>query len=118
VQVGIEHLHVMITHDDGSWFAQGMEVDYFTEGTSLKDVKKRFENGLEATVDLHLKAFGTAKKLFSPAPDEVWVEYLDSVAEGKLFAYSQATFHTLPARFSHRFPFSNIQYYTREKRAA
>lgn len=117
IRVGIKHLSVFVTHEDGSWFAQGMEVDYFTEGTSLKDVQERFERGLEKTIDLHLQAYGNANRLFVPAPAEVWREFLSSATSGDLFAYSQVTEHRLPHRFYQRFPFTRVRYFPREKAA-
>jgi len=111
LSVLIEHLRVLVTHDDGSWFAQGLEIDYFAEGTSLNDVQARFERGLEATVDLYVKAYGNADRRWSlRAPDEVWTEFMDS-AVGDLFEYRQVTTHDLPAHAARRLPFSGIRYY-------
>lgn len=66
------NLHVRITRDDEHWFAQGYEIDYAAEGDSLDDVKLRFQCGLSATIQEHLKIFGTAAKLLMPSPAEVW----------------------------------------------
>jgi len=117
IRVGIQHLSVFVTHDDASWFAQGMEVDYFTEGASLEDVQERFERGLEKTIDLHLKAYGDANRLFVPAPAEIWKEFLSSATGGDLFAYTQVTEHRLPERFYQRFPFTRVRYFPQKKAA-
>jgi predicted RNase H-like HicB family nuclease len=44
-------LRVFIYNDDGSYFAQGLELDYFAQGESLEDVKARFFDGLLLTLD-------------------------------------------------------------------
>ena len=65
------NVRVLILHDDGSWFAQGVEVDYGTQAKSLDHVKRRFEEGLAATVKEHLRGFGTIDALVEPAPEEI-----------------------------------------------
>ena len=107
--VGIGNLRVMITHDDGAWFAQALEIDYASQGSSIADVKRRFEDGLRATIDEHLKIFGSIEKLLQPAPREVWVELVDAATMAKL--YSQMSVHVHEA-----LPFDKIEYY--ERRAA
>jgi hypothetical protein len=102
VGVGIWNLHVMITNDDGSWFAQAFEIDYAAQGSTLDDVKARFETGLYATIDEHLKVFGGLKQLVQPAPPEVWQELLETCNEEHQFEYSQISVHKLP--------FKNIEY--------
>ena len=72
--VGIGNLRVMVFNDDGSWFAQGLEIDYFSQGDSLEDVKARFEGGLCATFSEHLKTHGTIEGVLKVAPQEVWQE--------------------------------------------
>ena len=107
--VGIGNLRVMITRDHGSWFAQGLEIDYAAQGSSLEDVKKRFEEGLAATIEEHLKIYASIDKLLRPAPKEVWVELANAAAEMK--RYSQVSVHTLRS-----LPFERIEYF--EPRAA
>ena len=63
-------VHVLILNDDGSWFAHGIEADYSAEGTSLEDVRKRFEEGFGATVRAYFKRDGNIFGAFRPAPDE------------------------------------------------
>jgi hypothetical protein len=104
--VGIGNLRVMLFNDDGSWFAQGLEIDYAAQGSSVDDVQKRFEAGLCATLDSHLKMYGTIDGVLQIAPPEVWAE-LFTHAPLKRW-YSQLSFHKLP--------FSGVEFY--EKIAA
>ena len=101
--VGIGNLRVMITNDDGSWFAQALEVDYAAQGSSFEDVKRRFERGLRATVDEHLKVYGSIEKLLRPAPRSVWVTFLLAAKIEQRF--SQVTVHVHRA-----LPFEKIDY--------
>jgi len=107
--VGIGNLRVMITRDDGSWFAHALEIDYAAQGSSWADVKRRFENGLRATIDEHLKIYGSIEKLLWPAPPEVWAELFKAESTVKL--YAQVSVHVHKA-----LPFDQIEYY--ERRAA
>ena len=102
--VGIGNLRVMITNDDGSWFAQALEIDYAAQGDTEEDVKQRFEKGLEATIDEHLQIHGTIEKLLQPAPQEVWVEMFKTAEKGKLF--SQVSVHIHEA-----LQYENIEYF-------
>jgi hypothetical protein len=90
--VGVGNLRVIITKDDGSWFAQALEIDYAAEGISLSDVKRRFEQGLEATIDEHLKRHGRLEQLFQPAPRDIWNEWYLMLGAAK-YRFSQVTVH-------------------------
>ncbi len=73
--VAIGALKVVIAKDGAnSWFAQGLDIDYAAEGTSVENVKENFVNGLVATIDLHLKAYADLSKFLKPAPQDVWQE--------------------------------------------
>lgn len=95
VGVGIWNLHVIITSDDGSFFAQAAEIDYAAQGDSLEDVKGRFQQGLCATIHEHLTVYGNIEHLVHPAPPEVWKEIF-GVAEGAQHEYSQLSVHFVP----------------------
>ena len=89
--VGIGNLRVIICKDiDGVWFAQGLEVDYAANGHSVKEVKKNFEEGLAATLDLHIKAYNQIELFLNPAPASVWKELWKA---GRHFEYSQISMH-------------------------
>jgi len=110
VQVGIGNLRVFITRDDGSWFAQALEIDYASEGSTLAKVKKNFEYGLAATIHEHLKAFGNLEKLVQPAPQESWLELFRAAKMKGL--YSQLSVHAFES-----LPFQQIQYFEQSKAA-
>lgn len=103
--VGIGDLRVVIVPDGNFWFAQGLEIDYAVQGTSEEDAKKKFEYGLEATVNQHLMIHGTIEGLLKVAPPEVWKEFLGDPA-GKKKLYSQITSHVLQEQL----PFDGINY--------
>ncbi|HEY2292403.1 MAG TPA: hypothetical protein VGM86_17030 [Thermoanaerobaculia bacterium] len=112
--VGIGNLRVMLFNDSGSWFAQGLEIDYFAEGTSLEDVKDRFRNGLVATIDYHLKLYGDIGGVLQVAPPEVWKEFLSGTVSLK--RYSQVSLHERQEDALSILPFAGVDFY--EKAAA
>lgn len=83
--VAVGDLRVLIVCEDDVWYAQGMEIDYVAQGTSLDDVKTAFENGLGATIGLHIETYGDLKELLKIAPQAAWDEYfahLEAVDDG------------------------------------
>lgn len=112
--VGIGDLRVVIVPDgEGAWFAQGLEIDYAAQGSSEQDVKRKFEYGLEATVNQHLMINGTIEGLLKVAPPDVWKEFLGD-PKGKKKIYSQITSHVLQEQL----PFDAINYLVAAERAA
>ena len=91
--VGIGNLRVLITVEDGFWFAQGLEIDYAAQGSSLTDVRERFENGLMATVNEHLRVYGKLDALLQPAPVEQWKSFLVDSQKCLKNVHSQVTLH-------------------------
>jgi len=72
--VGFGNIRVIIIPDGAAYFAQGLEIDYAAQGSTVKETKKNFEVGLEATIQQHLKIYGNIKGLLQPAPASVWQE--------------------------------------------
>lgn len=107
--VGIGNLRVMLFNDDGSWFAQGLEIDYFAQGSTLDDVKERFQRGLRATIDYHLRVYADISRILKVAPPEVWNEFYSKSAMFKRY-YSQVSIHR---GVSESLPFSGLAYYER-----
>jgi len=107
--VGIGNLRVVVCVDDGIWFAQGLEIDYASQGKSLAEVQRNFEHGLRSTVGLHLQAFDTIEKLLVPAPREVWKEMM---AETRRFRFSQISVHEIEPEdeLSKLAPYTGIEY--------
>ena len=105
--VGVGNLRVLLSDADGTWFAQGLEIDYAAQGESESDVQSNFERGLTCTINEHLRVYGTIKKLLRGAPPEAWRELLEQ-GDCLIARHSQVSFHGLP--------FSGVEYY--EKKAA
>lgn len=72
--VGFGNIRVIIIPDGAAYFAQGLEIDYAAQGSTVEEVKKNFEVGLEATIQQHLKIYGNIKGILQPAPPDVWQE--------------------------------------------
>lgn len=93
--VGLGDLRVMIICDDEQeWYAQGLEVDYIAQGTSLDDVQRSFEIGLEKTIDAHLQLHGHILNLLKAAPSKVWDEFYQH-ATSDSYRYTQVSSHSL-----------------------
>jgi len=87
--VGIGNLRVIISKDGKAWFAQGLEIDYAASGKTIEKTKKNFQDGLTATVRLHLQVHGGIDKLLRIAPQEVWKQLWG----GRHFRHSQVSLH-------------------------
>jgi len=103
--VGIGNLRVVIESDGKSWTAQGLEIDYIAQGSSLEDAKKQFEDGLACTIHQHLRIYGDIDKLLSPAPREVWKSVLNPKAIRA--RYSQISIHEV---IKEAFGFEKVDY--------
>ena len=95
--VAIQDLHVMLVHEDGVWFAQGIEIDYLSQGSSIEEAKLFFEKGLEETIDLNLKELGHIYGILRWAPEDVLAEYAKAKQESKL-AFSTLIIRTVKRR--------------------
>jgi hypothetical protein len=92
--VEIGNLRVIIIKDDDAWFAQGLEIDYAVQGSSVVDVKRKFERGLCATIHENLKAFGNIERMLRVAPQPVWDELFYNPSR-KLREYSSVSLHAI-----------------------
>ena len=101
-KIPIGNLRVAIFEEDGVWFAQGLEVDYFAQGENINDVQYRFYYGLKATTELHLEAHGSLGGMLKVAPQEAWDDFYG--LEPTCVTYSVITFP---------FPYSRIEYFMR-----
>lgn len=107
--VGIGNLRVMLFNDDGSWFAQGLEIDYFAQGNTVEEVQENFQEGLTATIDYHLREHGNIRGILQVAPREAWEDFL---AHGEL---SKRYFHLSlhESRLPEILPFAGVDFYAR-----
>lgn len=90
---GITTLHVRLTRESETyWYAEGVELDYASEGATREAAQTNFEYGLSATIHLNLKRHGHIDGLRLP-----------------LRAPLRATAgQTWPQRTDHRFPFEVV----------
>ena len=112
--VALGNLRVLITKEDGSWIAQGLEIDYAIDGENLKDAKRRFEDGLAMTVESHIRVHGNIDNLLKAAPPEVWADYYADRNTLRRYEHSQVLVHTL----QHHLPFDGIEFYEKTDKVA
>lgn len=75
-----EHLRVLVLRDGESWFAQALEVDYFSgSNDDVTDLINRFMIGLKATVDQQTDA--SRPNLLTAGPGKYWRKWFDSADE-------------------------------------
>lgn len=107
--VGIGNLRVLILPDGDFWFAQGLEIDYGVQGKSLEDAKSKFEDGLAATIQLHLQQYGNIVKLLKVAGPEIWKEAIEN--SQSIEEFTQVSFHSITPENATLIPYGNIDYY-------
>ncbi len=83
--VGIYNLHVLIVPDGSGWFAQAFEIDYGVQCNSLEEVKKRFEEGLAATIQHNVDIYGGIDNMLHPNQD--WYAF-KAQTQGAEYDYS------------------------------
>lgn len=93
--VGLGDLRVMVfTDGPEEWYAQGLEIDYIAQGSTLEEAQRAFERGLKETIAEHLQAVGDIAKLLVPAPTEVWEDFFKRLGSD-CYYYSHVSFHKL-----------------------
>jgi hypothetical protein len=93
--VGLRDLRVVIVEEsENVWFAQGLEIDYAVQGSSLNDVKKNFETGLCATIHENLRIYGNIERILKVAPQSVWKEMVFNPSR-TLKRFSSVSFHNI-----------------------
>ena len=107
-EVIVDALHVLIVPDNAQWFARSIEIDYSASGSSVDDVKERFERGFALTVKAHLRKFGNLSKLLNWAPIDVINEYDQSKHKARITTVMFCEFmdEVLPV------PFKNVQFFS------
>lgn len=74
--VMIDKLRVALMQDGSTWVAQGLEIDYAAEGSSLDEAKTAFARGLMLTLRENVRVFGNIRNVLRVAPPEVWNAYM------------------------------------------
>jgi hypothetical protein len=109
---GIFNLRVVLVPDGKFWFAQGLEIDYSSQGSSPEDAKAKFEAGLTETIQQHLQIHNSIEKMLKVAPTEVWDDLVFH-ADAKLNRYSQVCLHNTATEVLGLLPFQGIDYLQR-----
>ena len=111
--VKIGNLRVLVIRDGSWWLAQGLEIDYAAQGTSLDDVKEKFLHGLAGTAHAYLDKFGSIERFLRPASADALRE-LAIASERKMLKLSSTTEHEMPlAEPMRQLPFSGISFFER-----
>ncbi len=95
--VGIWNLHVMVYQEKETqlWVAQGLEIDYVSQGSSAAEARKCFEDGLVAVIGEHLKTHGDIRKLCEAnIPNDIYFEM--HALQQQPVLYSQVSLHVGP----------------------
>jgi hypothetical protein len=79
----LSDLHILVTKEDGIWYAEGLEIDYCVQGKDPDDVIDRFERGLESSAQEYIDRNGSVEGLFREAPRETW----DEAESSQVFAF-------------------------------
>lgn len=122
--VAIGNLRVLITKEDDSWVAQGLEIDYAAYAPTIAEVKERFESGLAQTIHAHLRVHRTLEHLISDvAPPEVWRDYVADEHTLHRFEHSQVSLFEVQRRLpfkgiAAKLPYANIDYYEQREQAS
>jgi hypothetical protein len=105
--VGLGNIRVIIVPDGSAFFAQGLEIDFVSQGSTVEQAKKNFEIGLQATIEQHIKIYGHINGLLQPAPASVWKELIaDKVAmRNRFWHFSE---HTIQPQGA--LPYEGIKY--------
>ena len=94
--VAAMNMNVWVSKDSDHWIAQGLDMDYISQGDTLEECKQSFEDGLAATIHEYLK-IDELQKLFTPQK-HAWQEFVNSSSSGPSLKmeYSQISFHRIP----------------------
>ena len=115
--VGIGDLRVLLIEDHGSWYAQGLELDYVAQGATMEDAKTNFETGLLATISENLRILGSIRPMLKAAPDEIWMDMLDPKAKARRYFHLSIHEPSKLTDVSAVLPFKGIHYLRAEDHA-
>jgi len=108
--VGIGNLRVFIMPDGKFWFAQGLEIDYATQGDTPEQAKELFAEGLASTIDLHLRTHGHITALLKPS-DILQVIQEAVTCKATIHSLSQVSIHDIGIASQVSLLFDNIEYF-------
>jgi hypothetical protein len=93
-------LHVLVKNNDGSFFGQGLELDYVAEGESFMDLQDRFVNGLLATIKMNVKNKTVSSFLTNIASGYDWLNFYNT---------NYKSLHSIPIKHQY-LPFRSIDF--------
>ena len=100
------HLRAVLYYDHSVWIAEALEVDYLAQGSSIEDVRARFERGLGLTIAENVKN-GTSRQWLHPNEADAWRQLFAS----NVRQLGWVPVDGLPEIGAHDFPFGAIDYY-------
>lgn len=113
--VGLNALRVMLLEDEGSWFAQGLEIDYAASGRTIDEAKSNFEEGFRKTIHEHLLMHGGIERFLKVADQAAWDEYLQPPTSAEKLSFSCVQLYDIPSKDEMEFklPFDSIAFISR-----
>jgi len=95
---GLLGLRVAVVRDGDAWFAQGLDVDYFAQGSTPEEAETNFTAGLKTMIRLHANEFGHLRYVVPP-PASVSQEYAKlKFAKTEKVAFQSANAALVPYR--------------------
>ena len=104
-RVILNDVRVIIVPDGDRWFAQGIDIDYATDGSSIHEVQQNFERGLSLTIKANLQRLGTIDRIMRSPDMSVWAPLLQQ--KGLHFDFSTSDVHEMDDA---ELPYRRIQY--------
>jgi hypothetical protein len=109
IVVGLGNIRVMIVPDEQFWYAQGLEINYGAQGDTKEEAQQNFQDGLLATVCLHLKVHGNIEALLRFAPKKILQQAAKN--KGSIKKFAQVSLHEIAdAPIQNGLPFDGIDY--------
>lgn len=72
-------IKVLITREKDAWVAEGLDIYFVAQGSSLEEAKANFIHGLVETIRINVQRFGTWREIVRPAPAELWREFHEAI---------------------------------------
>lgn len=104
-RVILNDVRVIIVPDGDRWFAQGIDINYATDGSSIHEVQQNFESGLSLTIKANLQRVGNIDRIMRSPDMSVWAPLLQK--KGLHFDFSMSDVHEMDDA---ELPYRRIQY--------
>ena len=104
-RVILNQVRVILIPDGGRWFAQGIDINYATDGATLVEAQQNFERGLSLTLKANLQRLGHIDRIMATPPAEAWMPLIRDC--GQHFDFSMSETHDI---HDAELPYRRIQY--------